>query len=78
MNYFDSYCTTCIVFDFVDPSMFEYVQHSPIVDSNQFITKLLFYSVPGDTFAYQSQSNRVFASFYKVNIIIDIVEDFYV
>ena len=51
--------------------MFEYVQHSPIVDSSQFITKLLLYSVPGDTFAYQSQSNIVFTSFYKVNISIE-------
>ena len=50
----------------VDPSMFEYVGHSVIEDSNQFISELLLYSVPGDTFAYQSQNSTTFTSFYKV------------
>ena len=54
-------------FDLIDPSAFEFMERSPIMDSSQFITELLLYSVPGDTFAYQGQSNSVFNSFYKVN-----------
>lgn len=43
------------------------MERSPIMDSSQFIAELLLYSVPGDTSAYQGQSNSVFNSFYKVN-----------
>ena len=60
-------CQLLLCFDLIDPSVFEFMRHSPIVDSSQFTTKLLFYSAPGDTFAYQSQSNIIFNSFYKVN-----------